>query len=306
MVVQGDSSASSASLVGLGADPLDAIASYFAAGDLGPFRATCRKLRAATSASRIFLSQATDDEMRALPRREGETWTELLVQLERLRRPLEFDALNVDAWSRAGGRSAFRFEATRHGFAKSPHVMRAGRHFGVFSIRYDRGMAQDGEPEDVEFGIIRPVPDRLWRGGPSCGGNRQRPFDPFQCSRERREELLSSRTAGWGASDVHCCTYHTSSGFCYSATWSSTVADGSSHHNWQGREALEGQVKVAGLLLDLDEGTLVVYKNRRRLGVMQRGLSGEYCWMIQVDNTGRHMCSFQVLVEKGTVPAERP
>lgn len=303
MEIQGDSPAAPASLVGLGADPLDAITSYFAARDLGPFRATCRKLSAATSASRIFLSQATDDERRALPRREGETWVELLVQLEGLRRPLEFDALNVDASSRVGGRSAFHFGATRHGFAKSPHAMRAGRHYAVFSIRHDRGAAQDGEPEDVEFGIIRPVPDGLWRG-PSCGGNRQRPFDPFQCSRERREELLSSRTARWGTSDVHCCTYHASSGFCYSTTWSSTLADGSSHHNWQGREALEGQEKVAGLLLDLDDGTLAVYKNGRRLGVMQKGLSGEYCWMMQVDNTGRHMCSFQVLVEKATIPAD--
>ncbi|EJK52436.1 hypothetical protein THAOC_28284 [Thalassiosira oceanica] len=70
------------------------------------------------------------------------------------------------------------------------------------------------------------------------------------------------------------------------------------------RGALEGQEKVAGLLLDLDEGTLAVYKNGKRLGVMQKGLSGEYCWMIQVDNTGRHMCSFQVLVEKATMPAD--
>ena len=31
------------------------------------------------------------------------------------------------------------------------------------------------------------------------------------------------------------------------------------------------------MLLDLDEGTLSVYKNRR-LGVMKRGLAGHYCW----------------------------
>ena len=32
------------------------------------------------------------------------------------------------------------------------------------------------------------------------------------------------------------------------------------------------------MLLDLDEGTLSVYKNRRKLGVMKRGLAGHYCW----------------------------
>lgn len=34
-----------------------------------------------------------------------------------------------------------------------------------------------------------------------------------------------------------------------------------------------------GLLLDLDEGTLSVYKNGTRLGVMMRSHTGEYCWV---------------------------
>ena len=34
-----------------------------------------------------------------------------------------------------------------------------------------------------------------------------------------------------------------------------------------------------GLVLDFDNGTLSVYKNGRRLGMMKCGLSGEYCWM---------------------------
>ena len=37
-----------------------------------------------------------------------------------------------------------------------------------------------------------------------------------------------------------------------------------------------------GLMLDLGEGTLSVYKNGRRLGVMGEGLDGEYCWFVSV------------------------
>ena len=46
---------------------------------------------------------------------------------------------------------------------------------------------------------------------------------------------------------------------------------------WEGRERIEERCEV-GLLLDLDEGTLTVYKDERRLGVMKGGLGGEYCF----------------------------
>ena len=34
--------------------------------------------------------------------------------------------------------------------------------------------------------------------------------------------------------------------------------------------------------MDLDEGTLDVYKNDIRLGTMKNGLVGEYCWVITI------------------------
>lgn len=37
-----------------------------------------------------------------------------------------------------------------------------------------------------------------------------------------------------------------------------------------------------GLLLDLDAGTLSMYKDDERLGVMMRGLTGEYCWVASI------------------------
>jgi hypothetical protein len=41
-----------------------------------------------------------------------------------------------------------------------------------------------------------------------------------------------------------------------------------------------------GLLLDLDQGSMTVYKNDERLGVMATGLSGEYCWAVSLWQTG--------------------
>ena len=51
-----------------------------------------------------------------------------------------------------------------------------------------------------------------------------------------------------------------------------------------------------GLLLDLEEGTLTVYKNGRRLGVMMEGLSGEYCWYTTIGS------SITVSIERGALP----
>jgi hypothetical protein len=52
-------------------------------------------------------------------------------------------------------------------------------------------------------------------------------------------------------------------------------------HNWEGRQgAIEGD--RIGMLLDLDQGSMTVYKNDERLGVMATGLSGEYCWAMSM------------------------
>ncbi|KAL7540940.1 hypothetical protein ACHAXR_010489 [Thalassiosira sp. AJA248-18] len=54
-----------------------------------------------------------------------------------------------------------------------------------------------------------------------------------------------------------------------------------------------------GMLLDLDAGTLSVYSNGRNLGVLKDGLTGEYCWAMEItdiaDGTAVHM-------KRGAVP----
>ena len=52
---------------------------------------------------------------------------------------------------------------------------------------------------------------------------------------------------------------------------------------WEGMEGCTSGDTI-GMLLNSDEGTLTVYKNNRRLGVMKDGLSGMYCWYVDVGN----------------------
>jgi hypothetical protein len=47
------------------------------------------------------------------------------------------------------------------------------------------------------------------------------------------------------------------------------------------RERKEGD--HIGMLLDLDQGSMTVYKSVQRLGVMATGLSGEYCWAVSLE-----------------------
>ena len=51
-------------------------------------------------------------------------------------------------------------------------------------------------------------------------------------------------------------------------------------HGWEGMQSAMEDGDRIGMLLDLDQGTMTVYKNDERLGVMATGLSGEYSWAV--------------------------
>ena len=51
-----------------------------------------------------------------------------------------------------------------------------------------------------------------------------------------------------------------------------------------------------GMLLNLDKGTLTVYRNGHRLGVMKDGLSGPYCWYVCNQNSEPPMHPTQIMV----------
>jgi hypothetical protein len=69
--------------------------------------------------------------------------------------------------------------------------------------------------------------------------------------------------------DGHC-FYYTYTGRLYPAP-----------HNWEGMQGAREGDRI-GMLLDLDQGSMAVYKNDERLGVMATGLSGEYSWALSL------------------------
>ncbi|EJK67881.1 hypothetical protein THAOC_11016, partial [Thalassiosira oceanica] len=60
------------------------------------------------------------------------------------------------------------------------------------------------------------------------------------------------------------------------------------YSDWQGQESLPGSGTI-GLLLDLDKGTLSVFKDGRRLGVMKEGLGGELFYLSMSSRRGAEL-----------------
>ncbi|EJK48298.1 hypothetical protein THAOC_32919 [Thalassiosira oceanica] len=227
------------------------------------------------AAHQRFRQSATDEERRCLPKHGDESDIGLYRALEQLREPLSFDELVGRGFSRQqhparvtytgrGGRST----------AVSGHVMRGGRHFVEFAINNVGQYAPS-----VFLGVIRPVSltsdidleaDWKWHVYPMYVSSRSNPAVSGK--------LRSQRTSKWGDSDIHCCSYYCYDGRCRRTDWDTKETD----CEWHGREGLDESGTI-GLLLDLDEGTLSVFENNRRLGVMKEGgLSGEYCWFVSV------------------------
>jgi hypothetical protein len=74
--------------------------------------------------------------------------------------------------------------------------------------------------------------------------------------------------------DGHC-LYYTYNGAC-----------GLGDRSWEGRQSAQKEGDRIGMLLDLDQGSMTVYKNDERLGVMATDLSGEYCWAVSLGGLG--------------------
>merc|ERR1711957_607715 len=98
----------------------------------------------------------------------------------------------------------------------------------------------------------------------------------YQC---HAADLRSRPTGRWNESHINCCGCAFDSGACFWSDWE--TARRNADMTWKGRERIPFD-SVLGLLLDLDAGTLAVYKDGRRLGVLKRGLTGDYCWMATI------------------------
>ncbi|EJK73802.1 hypothetical protein THAOC_04554, partial [Thalassiosira oceanica] len=273
----------------LGDEAVAHCASYLSACELVQLGRTCKRFGAGRvgggpslvdgAARQIFHEAATAYEKERLPRYEGEeTHVKLLKELEGLRKPLELDILFAGVSHFEGSKATIKFihyngardYPYHEGSAISSHIMRSGRHFAKFKVKQ---MASD----EINFGIIRPLLRK---------NNRMHLiFDPVI-----REDFITDyesdvdftvRASYWGDGNVNCCTYYGERGSCW---WSSGEGSGNDGDDtwsgYAGNAAMGVDTCTMGLLLDLKAGTLTVYKNNRRLGVMKRGLTGEYCWMV--------------------------
>ena len=268
-------------------DSLFKIASYLSADGLLNLALTCRRFGIAQSRSdtggddslslveetarRIVQDIATEEQMNALPSYDGENWLSKYNYLQSLRAPLTFDQLVGSIEYVEGNKSRI----TNHGTpdwatAFSNNIMMAGKHYASYEVRDGSGLL---------LGVMRPgeaVQSAM--GSPLF----RKFYDNFSQSR------LSVRYNN----TVNCCMYG-SSGYCWSSDWGEGY---SNSQPWDGMEELSASPYKIGMLLDLDEGTLSVYKNGRKLGVMKRGLAGHYCWVIAMRQGAK------VTIKRGTVP----
>lgn len=124
-------------------------------------------------------------------------------------------------------------------------------------------------------------------------------FSPMQLN--FYPKLLAEHTDRWGESNKHWCAYSSHNGLRYSADWENLPGIDEEWDSGAGlATVLPGERAKVGLLLDLDEGTLTVYKDGRRLGVIQDGLTGEYCWFAEIPCEARG----EVSISRGEPPHE--
>jgi len=192
--------------------------------------------------------------------------------------PLSMRGRIKEAHSIATGRSYRAFTAV------SDHVMKTGKHYVTFTCSSGLNQASD---QPNWFGIVRPMKRFTPLGYIRRSTNEITtwtkglftPFDGIQIS-----ELRELQCPEWGNSNTHACVYQTINGQSKSTDWGFNNSVNSipkvANKAWEGMQSFDGG-KI-GLLLDYDEGTLSVYKNDIKLGVLKKGLSGVYCWMVSV------------------------
>ena len=229
------------------------------------------------TARRIVHDVATEEEMAALPRYDGgDNWLCKYNYLQSLRVPLAFDQLVGPIRYVDGNKTCVASNDSTSDWATafSNNIMMAGKHYVSFEVCNPRSLF-------LLLGVMRP--------GEAMQSAKYHPLLPlfYHNFTQRKGSVQYNNT-------VNCCMYYSCDGCCSSHDW----GEGFSVRNeWDGMESLSAGSYTVGMLLDLDEGTLSVYKNGRKLGVMKRGLAGQYCWVVSL------LGGNQVTIKRGTVPA---
>ncbi|KAL7526940.1 hypothetical protein ACHAXR_001720 [Thalassiosira sp. AJA248-18] len=209
--------------------------------------------------------ELSEDEKRALPRIETQSYLSLYQEFCELRSPLQFDHLFAEREIKYLDEDekwlVFSMAEEEDNddlpTAVSDHVMRAGKHYCTITVT-------DNKVPCITAGVTRSIETLDRDFASECGEG----WDPV---------YHVSTYAQWD-SDVHCCMYNGASANAMWVGWSTEDDDPLDQikypeiTNWNGMETLPPG-SILGLLLDLDNGTLAVYKDGRRLGVIKDGLS---------------------------------
>ena len=195
--------------------------------------------------------------------------------LQLLRAPLTFDQLVGDIdYVNTDDKSCVTNLGDDWATAFSNNILRAGKHYVTFTPMFDNVA--------MYLGLMRPGQVNQNAKGHAIYkyfyNNFSPSFSPGECNNNNNS--------------IQCCMYNTF-GPSFSSVWSNFQAEGSRH--WDGLEIISSRDQL-GMLLDLDEGSLYVYKNGRKLGVMKRGLAGQYCWVVSLYERA------QVRIKRGTIP----
>jgi hypothetical protein len=278
-------------------DTLSKIISYLPSVDVLNLSLTCTRFEISNTndddsiikeSTRIAIQDiATEEQLAALPHYDGENSLADYHYLQLMRGPLAFDQLIGAAYVNSEDKTCV-MQSNMYDWdtALSNNILRAGKHYVSFTVCI--GSRDNG---NFTLGVIRP--GQWLKAGTSYGDSSHNPM--FRAFSEHFSLRIGRRcNSNKKNSSIDSCLYSGSNGNCYSNTW------GEYHETQKTWDGMEGMSRPGedtfGMLLDLDEGTLAVYKNDRKLGVMKRGLAGQYCWVASMWKGTR------VTIKRGTIP----
>jgi len=240
------------------------------------------------AAHTVLHAKWTDDEKNALPRQGDESWIGIYQEFLRVFcLPLQFDKLVGECSYSYVGRGN-KATVCSSGFTISSaicsNIMRAGKHYVSFQVDENDPTTDYGS---ILCGIMRPTTKNI------TSLRKCFPVDEDLSSFSLKDyEILHTDD------NVDCCAMNTNMGngliLKRWKKWEESELMAMDERqriqaaretqlqafDWEGMEQTQEASYKVGFALDLDEGTLDVYKNDRRLGTLRSGLVGEYCWVV--------------------------
>ena len=217
--------------------------------------AAAEMLSIVDEAARRWRAGRSDAERAWAPRREGETWLGLKHEVEVLGSwPLIFSQAHASLLPAEGG-AVVTMQAADNGDSND-------------SSDPAESTPQEGQPRLRTFRTA--TTGAVMRAG--------RHFSEFTVL--SGEAIFFGVTpAGWDAVEEVGAVWLDGHCFFFTHTGNRWPND----REWEGQKSARTAGDRIGLLLDLDQGSLTVYKNSVRLGEMvQGGLGGEYCWAVSL------------------------